>query len=99
MTLKVRHPFRLIVAVPTICGESTLVIRLLECREQLCDVVCKYIVWCYSENNAPHHFKNVTFFKDVPDLEIPPMLMVLDDLMDSVYSTKLVNYLPKIASS
>jgi len=39
----------------------------------------------------------VTFVKGVPDFENPenvPTLIVLDDLMDSAYSTK-VNYLPK----
>jgi hypothetical protein len=49
-------------------------------------------VWCHSENNAPHHFKNVTFVKGVPDLENPenvPTFIVLDDLMDSAYSAKV----------
>jgi len=91
MTLKLQHPFTLIVAGPSSCGKSTFVIRLLECREQLCDV-CTNIVWCHSENNAPHHLKNVTFVKGVPDFETPenvPTLIVLDDLMDSAYSTKV----------
>jgi len=35
---KLHHPFTLIVTGPSSCGKSTLVIRLLECREQLCDV-------------------------------------------------------------
>ena len=50
------------------------------------------IVWCQSENNAPHHLKNVTFVKGVPVFEIPEYLVtliVLDDLMDSAYSTKV----------
>ena len=92
MTLKLQHPFTLIVAGPSSCGKSTFVIKLLECREQLCDVVFENIVWCHSENNAPHHLKNVTFVKGVPDFENPenvPTLIVLDDLMDSAYSTKV----------
>jgi len=91
MTLKLQRPFTLIVAGPSSCGKSTFVIRLLECREQLCDVF-KNIVWFHSENNAPHHLKNVTFVKGVPDFENPqnvPTLIVLDDLMDSAYSTKV----------
>ena len=92
MTLKLQHPFTLIVAGPSSCGKSTFVIRLIECREQLCDVVYDTIVWCHSENNAPHHLKNVSFVKGVPDFENPenvPTLIVLDDLMDSAYSTKV----------
>jgi len=69
-----------------------VIIRLLECREQLCDVVFTNIVWCHRENNAPHHLKNVTFVKGVPDFENPenlPTLIVLDDLMDSAHSAKV----------
>jgi len=33
--------------------------------------VFENIVWCQSENNAPHHLKNVTFVKGVPDFENP----------------------------
>jgi len=92
MTLKLQHPFTLFVAGPSSCGKSTFVIRLLECKKQLCDTEFKNIVWCHSENNAPLHFKNVSFVKVVPDFENPenvPTLIVLDDLMDSAYSTKV----------
>ena len=54
--------------------------------------LCFKIVWCHSENNAPHHLKNVSFVKGVPDFVNPeniPTLIVLDDLMDSAYSTKV----------
>ena len=91
MTLKLQHPFILIGSGPSICGKSTFVIRLLECREQLCDIVFKDIVWCHSENNAPHHPKNVSFVKGVPEFENPenvPTLLVLDDLMDSACRLK-----------
>ena len=90
--MKLQHPFTLIVAGPSSCGKSTFVIRLIECREQLCDVVYDTIVWCHSENNAPHHLKNVSFVKGVPDFENPenvPTFIVLDDLMVSAYSTKV----------
>lgn len=49
-------------------------------------------MWCHSENNALHHLKSVSFVKGVPDFENPeniPTLIVLDDLMDSAYSTKV----------
>jgi GTPase SAR1 family protein len=90
MTLKLQHTFTLIVAGPSSCGKSTFVIRLLDCKEQICDVVLENIVWCHIENNAPHHLKNMTFLKGVPDIVNPekvPTLVVLDDLMDFAYST------------
>jgi len=92
MTLRLQLPFTLIVAGPSSCGKLTFVIRLLDCTEPLCDVVLTNIVWCHSENNAPHHLKNVTFVTGVPAFENPenvPTLIVLDDLMDSAYSTKV----------
>jgi len=30
---------------------------------KVCDVLFKNIVWCHSENNAPHHLKNVKKLK------------------------------------
>jgi len=92
MTFKLKHPFTLIVAGRSCCGKSTFVIRLLECREQLCDTAFENIVLCHSENNDPQHFKGVSFVKGVPDYENPeniPTLVVMDDLMDSAYSTKV----------
>ena len=69
--MKLQQPFKFIVAGPSSCGKSTFVIRLLDCRAQLCDIVFQNIEWCHSENNAPHHLKNVSFFKGVPDHENP----------------------------
>ena len=88
MTLKLQHPFTLIVAGPSSCGKSTFVIKVLECKEQLCDIVFKNIVWCHRENNAPHYLKNVLIVKVVPNFENPenvPTLIVFDDLMDCLF--------------
>ena len=52
----------------------------------------KNFVLCHSENNATHHLKNFSFSKGVPDFENPEnvlTLMILDDLMDSAFSTKV----------
>jgi len=52
--------------------------------------VFENIVSFHSENNAPHHLKNVSFVKGAPDFEKPEnetTLIILDDL-DSPYSTK-----------
>jgi hypothetical protein len=91
MTLKLQHPFIFIVAGASSCGTSTFAIRLLECREVICDVF-ENIVWCLTENNTPHDRKNFSFVKGVPDFENPenvPTILVLDDLMDSAYFRKL----------
>ena len=92
MTLNLQHPFTVIVAGPSGCGKSTFVITLLEWSEQLFDIVFENIVQSHNENNAPHHLKNVSFVKGVPDFNEPenvPTLIVLDDLMVSAYSTKV----------
>ena len=91
MTLKLQNPFTLIVAEPSTCGKSTFVIRLLECREQLCVIGFKNIVWFRSENYASHHLQNGSFIKGVPQFHNPenvPKVIVLNDLMDCAYSTK-----------
>jgi len=92
MILKLQHPFNIIVARPSSCGKSSFIIRLLGCREQLCNIAFKNIVWCHSSNNAPHHLQNVSFAKGVPEFENPEdvlALIILDDLMNSAYSTKV----------
>jgi len=92
MTLELQHPFTLIVAGPSSCGKFTFLIRLLERKEQLCDIGFKNIVRCHSEKNAPHHLQNVSFVKGVPEFQSPenvPTVIVLDGLMDSAYSTKV----------
>lgn len=51
----------------------------------------KNMVWCRSENNAPHCLKNVSFVKGVRDFEDPenvPTIIVLCDVIYSAYSTK-----------
>ena len=90
--MKLQHLFTLVVAEPISCGKSAFAIILLECIEQFCDIVVKNIVWCHSENNAPHHLKNVSFVKGVTDFENPEYVhahIVLDVLIDSAYSTKV----------
>jgi HrpA-like RNA helicase len=44
MTLKLQHPFTLIVAGPTGCGKSTFVTKFIECSDKLCDVLFDKIV-------------------------------------------------------
>jgi septin family protein len=75
MTLKLQHPFTLIAAGTNSCGKSTFVIRLLECREELCNIAFKNIVWCHRENNVPHHLQNVSFVKVVAEFKIQRMYL------------------------
>jgi len=92
MTLKPKYPFTVIDAGPSFCRKITFVRSLLVCRELLYDIAFENIVWCHSENNAPHHLKSVSFVIGVQDFENPeniPTLIVLDDLMDTAYSTKV----------
>ena len=100
MNLKLQHQFTLIVAGPIACGKPTFIIRLLECREHLCNTVYKNIVWCHSEENAPYHLQHVSFVKCVPEfenLENLPTLIVLDNFMDSAYSTKVSELFTKVS--
>jgi predicted nuclease of restriction endonuclease-like RecB superfamily len=49
-------------------------------------------VWSHSVNKASHHLKNVSFAKGVPDFEKTEnthTIIVLDNFMDSDYSTKM----------
>ena len=60
--------------------------------KQLCDIVFENIVWCHSENNAPHYLKNFSFVERVPDFENPWKISTikgLNDTMDCTYSTKV----------
>jgi len=78
MTLELKYPLTLIVAGPSSCGKSTSVIRLLECREQLCDIAFENIVWCHSENNAPNHLKKTYhLLKECQNLKTPKIYLHL----------------------
>ena len=86
MTFNMQYSFTLIVVGPGSCGKYTFVIRLLECKDLLGNIVFANILWWHSENNAPQHLKNVSLVIGVPDVENPehvPTIMLLDDLMES----------------
>ena len=69
MTLKLQHPFTLIVAGPSSCRKSTFVIR--QSTRSSFVTLCLKILYGVSEDNAPHHLKDVSFVKGVPDFENP----------------------------
>jgi ABC-type lipoprotein export system ATPase subunit len=92
MILKLQHSFTHIIVGPSGCGKSTFVIKFLNNRQKLCDIKFNKIIWCHSENNAPYNLKGISFVEGIRDFEKPenkPMLIVLDDLMDSDCSKKV----------
>jgi len=68
MTLKLQHQFSLTVAGTISCGKSKFVIRLLRCREHICDILFENIVWCHNENNAPRLLKKYHFLNAYQNL-------------------------------
>jgi hypothetical protein len=92
MTLKLQHPFTIIVAGPSYSGKSTFVTKFIKCRNKVCDIKFKNIVWCHGEDSAPRRLKKVSFFEGVPEFTNPdniPTLFVLDDLMNEAYSKRV----------
>ena len=90
ITSKMQHPFTLTVAVPSSCGKSKFVIRLLERREQFCDVVFEN-VWRHSQNNASHHLKALHLLKAYRPWNPWKCTYAYSAgwLMDSAYCTKV----------
>ena len=82
MTLKLQHPFTLIVAGPSCCGKSTFVIRLLELKISSGVTVktTPRITW-----KTFHSLKAYQISK-IPKTYLH---LVLDGLIDSAYSTKV----------
>jgi len=92
-----KHPFPALIAVPTCCGKSPFVKRLLESVEDIIDGAPENITWFYGiYQPQPAYDKmlrsvpNIKFVEGVPgDLEstINPSLrnlVVIDDLMQEL---------------
>jgi len=105
--LKFKHPFTCIVSGPSVSGKSSFTLRLVQHLDSLCTEpnFSGWIIWCYSEKSAvPRQklailHKNVSFHEGVPqnfgDGHGRPCLIVLDDLLNEVYSTDVCDLFTK----
>jgi len=96
--IRFKHPFMCIVNGPSGSGKSSFTLRLVQHLDSLCTEpnFRGRIIWCYSEKSAvPREtltslHKNVSFHKGVPQHfgndHGRPCLIILDDLINEVYS-------------
>ena len=105
--IKNKHPFSCILSGPSGSGKSSFTLRLLQHLDSLRTEpnFSGGIIWCYSEKSAvprqnlPSIHKNVSFHEGVPqnfgdDLGIP-CLILLDDLLNEVYSKDVCDMFSK----
>jgi len=96
--LKFKNPFSCIVSGPSKSGKTSFCIRLL----QNIDVLCNErefgggIIWCYIEKTAIPESQqlpsNTTYHEGVPENFSgggKPCLVILDDLLNYVYSKQV----------
>ena len=105
--VKFKHPFTSIVSGPTGSGKSTFCIRLLQNLKSLCteQAFNGGIYWCYSERIAvpdqdlSELSNNIRVHKGVPEnfenKNGKPCLIILDDLLDVVYSKEVCKLFTK----
>jgi len=105
--VKFKHPFTFIVAGPKGSGKTSFVIKLLRNLESLCTESrfkgC--IIWCYSEGTAVPRQQlnkrglNITYQEGLPETygkaRGEPSLIILDDLLQQVYSKDVCDLFTK----
>lgn len=99
--IKLRHPTTIVVAGATKAGKSSLIFKLVKYRSHLFDVPQSRILYCYGIFDPSY----LQLQKDVPGLELfqgipvelfespdpsTPTMVVLDDLIESTASSKLI---------
>lgn len=97
MHIQLKHPFTMILSGPSGCGKTTFVCNLLKNLKVINRKINK-IIWCNSEVNAiPSQVKNIPnieFLNNIPENfnndGDKPMLVILDDMMSDVNSSKKV---------
>lgn len=88
MSLKLQHPFTLLVAGPSSSGKSWFTSKIIKHGEALIHPPPDQILWIYGEwQDLYSELRNVEFFDTIPDLKTlnPTLktLIVVDDLMGS----------------
>ena len=109
--LNFKHPFTCIFACPTGSGKTSFVIKLLRNLESLCTESRMEggIIWCYSEETAvPRQQLNklglhMTYREGLPETygnaRGEPPLIILDDLLNEVYSKDVCDFSLKVATT
>jgi len=105
--LKFKHPFTCIVAGPTGSGKTSFCIKLLSYLDTQC-TEWRFrggIIWCYSEETAVPRQQldrlglNITYQEGLPEKYGnalgEPSLMILDDLLNQVYSKDVCDLFTK----
>ena len=105
--IRFKHPFTFIVSGPSGSGKSSFTLRLLQRLGTLCTEPNSSggIIWCYSEKSAvPREesaslHKNVSFHEGVSQNfgndHGKPCLIILDDLLNEVYSKDVCDIFTK----
>ena len=104
--LKFKHPFTCIISGPIGSGKSSFRVRYLLNLDALCTERDSdgWVIWCYSEKTAVTsptelpkrdvHF-NEGILTDFENARGRPCLVILDDLLNDVYSKQVCNLFTK----
>jgi len=106
--LKFKHPFTCIISGTSRSGKSSFCVRFLQNLDAVCTErdFDGGVIWCYCEKTAVPKTtelskkSNVHFNKGVPtdyfeNARGRPCLVILDDLLNDVYSKKLCDLFTK----
>ncbi len=90
-----RHPFTMLIAVPTGSGKTEFVRKLIVKRELICDPIPERIIYFYSEyQEIFDSLQQVEFIKGLPDeikLDKRPTWIIIDDLMYEASNSKYIS--------
>lgn len=100
--MEITHPFSFLIAGNSGSGKSTFTIQFIKHLQDLCSTKFDQIIWCLSETNAaPVELgSSVIVKKGIPEFtneREQAKLIVLDDLMNDVYSRKVSELFTKIS--
>lgn len=99
MDVRIKHPFTGIIAGPTGCGKTSLLLKILRNLPSVVNVNFSNIIWCYGEyqpsvfQQFPDDVKLVHGLPDFEELDASvPNLVIIDDLMQEAgKSTDVAN--------